>query len=142
MSEVLEPVDAGDRGERPPDDPFPHRGVLGAPQGIGLASRQDRRHPGPEELGRKRRHEGRDADLGDDHAVDEADENSGGQACDDRDPAEVVFLEEDGENEAGKRDDRGKTEIDLTRADHEGQSHRKQNQRRQGREKSRIDIGR
>ena len=82
--------------------------------------------PGPEELGRKRRHEGRDADLGDDHAVDEADENSGGQARDDREPAKIVFLEQDGENEAGKGDDRRKAEVDFAGPDDKGQTHGEQ----------------
>ena len=70
----------------------------------------------------KRRHEGRDADLGDEQAVDEADENAGGQARDDRDPAEIVFLEQDREDEAGKGDDRRKAEVDFAGPDDEGEA--------------------
>ena len=88
--------------------------------------------PGPEELGPERRHEGRDADLGDDQAVDETDEKSGGQARDDRDPAEIVFLEQDGEDEAGKGDDRRKAEIDLAGPDDESQTRREQDERAAG----------
>ena len=134
--------DARDRREWPSDDPLPDRALLGAAQRIGLAARQHRRHAGPEELGRQRRHEGRNADLGDEEAVDEADQDPGRQARDDGEPAEIVFLEQHGEDEAGKGDDRGKAEIDFAGPDHEGQARREQDQRRQGGKEGRVDIGR
>ena len=90
----------------------------------------------------ERRHEGGNADLGDEHAVDEADQDARREARDDREPAELVFLEQHGEDEAGKGDDRGKAEIDLAGADHEGEARGEQDQRRQGREEGRVDVGR
>ena len=139
--DLLQPGDARHRSERSPDDPLPDRALLGAAQRVGLAARQHRRHARPEELGSERRHERRDADLGDDHAVDEADQDSRREAGDHGKPAEIIFLEQDGEDEAGKGDDRGEAEVDLARPDHEGQACGEQDQRRQGGEERRVDIG-
>ncbi len=121
---------------------MPDRALFGAAQRVGLAARQHGRHAGPEELGRQRRHEGRNADLGDEEAVDEADQNPGRQARDDGEPAEFVFLEQHRENEAGKSDDRGKAEIDFAGPDHEREARGEQDQRRQGGEEGRVDVGR
>ena len=66
----------------------------------------------------------------------------GGEPGDDGDPAEVVFLEQHREDEAGKGDDRRKAEIDFARPDDEGQAGGEQDQRRQGREEGRVDVGR
>ena len=126
-------------GERPADDHLPHRARFGAAQRIGLAAGKHRRHARPEELRAERRDERGDADLGDEHAVDEADEDAGGEARDDGDPAEIVFLEEHREDEAGERDDRREAEIDLAGADDEGQPDRKQDQRRQRGQEGRVD---
>ena len=53
-------------------------GFVGTAQGVGLAPRQHRRHAGPEELGAERRNERGNADPGDQHAVEVADQNSRG----------------------------------------------------------------
>ena len=90
----------------------------------------------------ERRHEGRNADLGDEEAVDEADQNAGRQPRDHGEPAELVFLEQNRENEAGKGDDRGKAEVDFARPDDEREARGEQDQRRQGGEEGRVDIGR
>ena len=63
-------------------------------------------------------------------------------ARDDRDPAEVVFLEQNREDEPGKGDDRGKGKVDFARADDEGEAGREQDQRGQGGEEGRVDVGR
>ena len=57
----------------------------------------------------------------------------------DGEPAELVFLEEHGEDEAGKGDDRGKAEVDLAGADDEGEADGEEDQRRQGGEEGRVD---
>ena len=101
---------------------LPDRALLGAAQRVGLAARKHRRHAGPEELGAERRDEGRDADAGDQDAVDEADQQAGGEAGDDGDPAELVLLEQHGEDEAGEGDDRREAEVDLAGADDEGEA--------------------
>ena len=139
--ERLQPIDARRRREGAPDDPLPHRGLFGAAQRIGLAAGEHRRHAGPEELRPESRHERGNADLGDDPAVDEADENAGGKAGDDRDPAEVILLEQHREDEAGEGDDRREAEIDLARADHEGEAGREQDQRRPRRKEDHVDVG-
>ena len=129
------------RSEGTSNDPLPDRALIGAAQRIGLAPGQDRRHAGPEELGSERGHERRDADLRDNDAIDESDQDSRRQAGDDGKPTEIIFLEQDGEDESRKGDDRGKAEIDLPRPDHEGEPRCKQDQRRQCGKKRRIDIG-
>ena len=80
--------------------------VLDAAQRVGLAAREHRRHPGPEELGRERRHERRDADARDEEAVDPADHERRGHGGDHGQPAEVVVLEQHREDEAREGDDR------------------------------------
>ena len=62
-------------------------------------------------------------------------------AGDDGEPAELVLLEQDGEDEAGEGDDRREGEVDLAGADDEGEPDREQDQRRQGREEGRVDEG-
>ena len=63
-------------GEGPADQHLPDRALLGAAQRIGLAAGEHGRHAVPEELRAERRDERRDADLGDQHAVDEADQDA------------------------------------------------------------------
>ena len=57
----------------------------------------------------------------------------------DGDPAEMVFLEQDREDEAGERNDRGKAEVDLARRDDEGETGGEQHKRRQRRQERRVD---
>ena len=90
----------------------------------------------------ERRHERRNADLGDDESVEEPDQNPRGEAGDDRDPAEVVFLEQNRKDEAGKGDDRRKAEVDFARADHKREPGGEKDQRRQGGEEGGVDVGR
>ncbi len=90
----------------------------------------------------KGRHERRNADFGDDDFVEEPDENSRGEACEDRDPAEVVFLEQNRKDEAGKGDDRRKAEVDFARADHKGEPGGEKDQRREGGEEGGVNVGR
>ena len=90
----------------------------------------------------ERRHEGRNADLGDDDAVEEPDKNPRGEARYDRDPAEVVFLEQNRKDEAGKGDDRWKTEVDFAGGDHEREASGEKDQRRQGGEEGGVDVRR
>ena len=47
-----------------------------------------------------------------------------GEGRDDRDPAEIVLLEQHGEDEARKGDDRREAQVDLAGADDEGQARR------------------
>ncbi len=137
--QLMDPVRCAGAGKGTADDPLPHRALLGATQGIGLAAREHGRHAVPEELGGERRHEGGDADLGDEDAVDEADHHPGAERDDHCNPAEIVFLEQDGEDESRKADDRWKTQIDLSGADDERQPDGEQDQRRQRRKEGRID---
>ena len=137
---LLKPVDTCRRRKRTPDDPLPYRTVFGAAQRIGLAAREHGRHASPEELRRQRRHEGRNADLGDDDAVKEPDENPRRQACGDRDPAKLIFLEQNREDEARKGNDRGKAEVDFAGADDERQACGEQDQRRQGGKEGRGEM--
>ena len=127
--------------ERPPDDPLPHRALLGGAQRVGLAARKHGRHAGPEELRRQRGHERGNADFGDDHAVDEADHRARGEADKHRPPTEIVLLEQHGEYEAGEGDDRREAQVDLARADDESEPGGEQHQRRKGREEGRVDEG-
>ena len=62
-------------------------------------------------------------------------------AGDDGDPAEVVLLEEHGEDEAREGDDRREAEVDLAGADDEGEADGEQDQRRQRREEGGVDEG-
>ena len=50
------------------------------------------------------------------HAVDETDQHAGAERRDHRQPAEVVFLEQDGEDEAGKADDRPESDRSISPA--------------------------
>ncbi|MBN9578375.1 MAG: DUF885 domain-containing protein [Alphaproteobacteria bacterium] len=70
------PVDAGG-SKGPADQHRPDRALLGAAERVGAAAREHCRHAVPEELRAERGDEGRDADLGDEHAVDEADDDAG-----------------------------------------------------------------
>ena len=124
------------------DDPPPDARVLGAPQGIGFAAREHGRDAGPEELRAQRRDERGDADARDQIAVDDSDERAGSERRDDRDPAEVVVFEENGEHKPGKGDHRRERKVDLPRGDHEGQPGGEQYQRRRGRQECHIDVGR
>ena len=129
-------------GKGAANDPLPYRTRLGAAKRIGFAAGKDCRHPSPEELRGKRCHEGRDADLGDQNAVRQSDDQSRGKARKDGKPAEIVFLEQHRKDEARKGDDRGKGEIDLAGPDNEGKPDCKKNERRKvSREKGRVDEG-
>ena len=114
---------------------------LGAAKRIGFAAGKHRCHPRPEELGGERCHEGRDADPGDEEAVQQSDDQSGGKGRKHGKPAEIVFLEQDCEDESREGDDRGKGEIDLAGPNYEGEPDREKDKRRKRREKGRIDEG-
>ena len=64
-----------------------------------------------------------------------------GQGGEDGEPAQLVLLEQDREDEARERDHRGEGEVDLAGADDEGEPDREQDERRQGREEGRVDVG-
>ncbi len=74
-------------------------------------------------------------------AVQQPDDQSRRKGSDSGEPAEIVFLEKNGEDEAGKGDDRREGKIDLARPDHKGQPGRQKDERRQCREECRVDEG-
>ncbi len=89
-------------------------------------ARQQNRDPIPEELSGEGGHDRRDADLGDEQAVDIADQRAPGQGQDKADPGGpgriVRGLENPGKDEPGKRHHRGEAQIDLSGGDDQGEA--------------------
>ena len=113
----------GPRANGRPTSQLPDRALLGAAQRIGLAAREHGRHAGPEELGAERRDEGGNADLGDEDAVEEADEQRRTRAPPTTASQPSSYsLNSTAKTKPEKAMIDGKAEVDLAGADDEGQA--------------------